>query len=246
MSLRTREGVGLLLLAVALVCTIWLAATGKLTLYIHPRYTIFTVVMAAIALVLTVAAVVAPRHEHGERPRRAGMVAVIALAVALATSAAMLVVPPATLTTATADQRELNSTTIGANAQTLDSAAQQSGAAFARFTVADWSSLLRQTTDPAFFDGKAVDVVGFITRSDDDPENLYYVSRFIVTCCAVDAQPVGVPVYQPGWAGSLAEGDWVRVTGQFGTSPSSAGGPSIVLAPDTTESVEEPSEPYLY
>ena len=229
-----------------MVSTIWLAIAGKLTLYIHPRYLVFTVLMAAVALVLTIAAIAVPKHADPQRRRRVGIASIAAVVVAAALAAGMLVLPPATLTTATADQRELNSTTIGAEAQSVESVASQSGAAFARFTVVDWASLLRQTSDPGFYSGKTVDVVGFITRSDDDPQNLYYVSRFIITCCAVDAQPVGVAVYQPAWGDSLAEGDWVHITGEFGTSPSSAGGPSIVLRPDATESVEEPSEPYLY
>lgn len=114
-----------MLIAVAVVCTIWLAAAGKLTLYIHPRYTVFTVVMAAIALLLTTVALMAPRHEHTARPRRRGLLAVSAVASAIVMAAAMLVLPPATLTTATADQRELNSTTIGADAQTLESASDR-------------------------------------------------------------------------------------------------------------------------
>jgi uncharacterized repeat protein (TIGR03943 family) len=246
LSPSSRERVGLALIAIAVVCTIWLAVAGKLTLYIHPRYLVFTVLMALVALLLTIATIAAPKQPDPARRRRVGLASIAAVVVAATVSAGMLLLPPATLTTATADQRELNSTTIGAEAQSLESASAQSGAAFARFTVVDWSSLLRQTSDPAFFSGKSVDVVGFITRSDDDPQNLYYLSRFIITCCAVDAQPVGVAVYQPGWGAALAEGDWVHVTGEFAASPSTAGGPSIVLRPDATESVEEPSEPYLY
>jgi putative membrane protein len=238
--------VGLALIAVAVVCTLWLAATGTLTLYIHPRYIVFTVVMAAIALVVTVAAIAVPRHDHAPaRRRRPGIAGAAAVAAAGVLAAAMLLIPPATLTTATADQRELNSSTIGADAQSLDSVAGQSGAAFAQFTVVDWASLLRQTSDPAFFNAKDVDVVGFVTRSDDDPGNLFYVSRFIVTCCAVDAQPVGVPVYAPDWEGSFSEGGWVRITGSF-ESAKTGEGPSIVLVPSALEKVEEPSEPYLY
>ena len=41
---------------VGAVATLWLAATGKLTLYIHPRYTVFTVVMASAAVILVLAA----------------------------------------------------------------------------------------------------------------------------------------------------------------------------------------------
>ena len=237
---------GLALIAIAVVCTIWLAIAGKLTLYIHPRYLVFTVLMAFVALVLIAAAFTAPRHTDPARRRRVGLASIAGVVVAAAVAGGMLVLPPATLTTATADQRALNSTTIGAEAQSVESASTQSGAAFARFTVVDWASLLRQTSDPAFYSGKSVDVVGFITGSDDDPQNIYYVSRFIITCCAVDAQPVGVAVYQPGWSAALAEGDWVHLEGEFAASPSTAGGPSIVLRPDTTESVEEPSEPYLY
>lgn len=246
MSPSTRERIGLALIAVAVICTIWLAIDGKLTLYIHPRYIVFTVLMAAVALFLTIATVARPVHAETVRRRRIGAASITGALVAAVLAFGMLVVPPATLTTATADQRELNSTTIGAEAQSVESASTQSGAAFARFTVVDWSSLLRQTSDPAFYSGKTVDVVGFITSSDDDPQNIYYISRFIITCCAVDAQPVGVAVYEPGWGDSLAEGDWVHIEGEFAASPSTAGGPSIVLRPDATKTVEEPDEPYLY
>lgn len=237
---------GLALIAVAVVCTIWLAITGKLTLYIHPRYIVFTVLMAATALVLTVGAAARLSHSEPGRRRRIGLASMAAVVAAAVVAAGMLLVPPATLTIATADQRELNSTTFGTEAQSVESAGTRPGAAFARFTVVDWSSLLRQTSDPAFYSGKSVDVIGFITRSDEDPENIFYLSRFIVTCCAVDAQPVGVAVYQPGWGESLTEGDWVQIAGEFVSSPSSSGGPSIVLRPNTTRSVEEPNEPYLF
>lgn len=246
MSPSNRDRIGLILVAVALVCTLWLALAGKLTLYIHPRYIVFTVLMAVVALVLTIVAAAAPRHSHEARPRRLGVAAGAGVLVAAAVAAGMLVVPPATLTTATADQREINSSTVGANAQSVESANAQSGEAFARFTVVDWASLLRQTSDPAFYAGKSVDVVGFVTRSADDPQNLYYVSRFIVTCCAVDAQPVGVAVYQPDWESTFDEGDWVHLEGEFTISPSTQGGPPIVLLADNAEAVEEPVEPYLF
>ena len=46
---------GIVLITLALVATLWLAGTERLTLYIHPRYVIFTVLMAVIALVLVLA-----------------------------------------------------------------------------------------------------------------------------------------------------------------------------------------------
>lgn len=53
------QGVALTVMAVA--ATLWLAATGRLALYIHPRYVVFTVVMAVFAVGFVVAAI-ALRH----------------------------------------------------------------------------------------------------------------------------------------------------------------------------------------
>ena len=41
-----RRWQGVLLIVAALVATVWLAATNQLILYIHPRYVVFTVIMA--------------------------------------------------------------------------------------------------------------------------------------------------------------------------------------------------------
>ena len=110
----------------------------------------------------------------------------------------------------------------------------------------DWSSLLRQTSDTAFYAGKTVDVVGFITADQDDPQNVFWVSRFIVTCCAVDAQPVGIPVYAPDWADSYELDGWVRVTGEFASNPSRDSSQAIALLPEAVDKVETPDEPYLF
>ena len=242
---------GIALCVAALVSTVWLAVTNQLILYIHPRYIVFTVIMTGLGLVLVVASFWRSPdhdHDHGEPTprgyRRALTVAgtVLTLVVAIA----LVVVPPATLTTATADQRVINSTQVGSGTKTVDSAASAPAGAFARFTVLDWSSLLRQTTDASFYRDKAANVVGFITKDADDPQNVFYVSRFVITCCAVDAQPVGVPVYLPNWQDRFAADQWVKVSGSFETNPSTKSQQSITLVPTATTKVDQPSEPYLY
>lgn len=240
---------GVALIAAAVVATLWLGFTDRLTLYIHPRYVVFTMVMAVIALALAIAATgVRAQHDHDETsPRRwTAPLRVAAVGLCLAVAAALVVVPPATLTISTASQRDINGSAIGAQAQSVDEVASASDAVFAAFTVLDWSSLLRQTADPAFYDGKSVDVTGFITPDESDPENVFYVSRFVITCCAVDAQPLGVPVYQPGWSATMAAGDWVRVTGGFTSNPSTQSSQPIALQPSSVEGVAEPDEPYLF
>jgi len=239
---------GVVLIAIAVVATIWLSFGNQLVLYIHPRYIVFTLIMGVLALGLVAASLVVRTHaEDEEEPsRRSKLLSGVGLGVAALIAVAMVVVPPATLTSATASQRDINSTTLGAETQSVSAADAASVATFTTFTVVDWASLLRQTSDLQFYQGKPVDVVGFITADPDDPANMFYVSRFVVTCCAVDAQPTGIPVFLANWQDTYAVDDWIEATGQFGTNPSTASKQSIALHPDSVTKVDQPSEPYLY
>jgi putative membrane protein len=239
---------GILLVVAALVATVWLGATNQLILYIHPRYVVFTVIMALLGLVLVVASFVdRPDHDHDEKPKRwRAALSLSATVLTLVMAFALVVVPPTTLTTATANQRVINSSSVGSSSKTVASAVSAPPGGFAKFTVQDWSSLLRQTSDAGFYSGKAVDVTGFVTADKDDPDNKFFVSRFVITCCAVDAQPVGVPVYLPNWSSQYRNNEWVRVKGGFGTDPSSKSQQPLALVPTSTAKVDQPSEPYLY
>jgi uncharacterized repeat protein (TIGR03943 family) len=245
---NVRAWSGVVLALVVTVATVWLAASGQLVLYIHPRYVVFTVIMAVLALAVGIASFVArPAHDHEEPVRgweKGVSIAAVALSVVIAL--ALVIVPPTTLTSATVEQRAINSTGVGADVKSLQDVADDSNAAFAKFTVRDWASLLAQSSDPAFYDGKPADVVGFVTADPDDPENVFYVSRFIVTCCAVDAQPVGVPVYSPNWQGDYPVDGWVQVTGEFASNPSSESAQAIALVPTSIETTGTPSAPYLF
>ena len=154
--------------------------------------------------------------------------------------------PPATLSTATAQQREVNATASD-DAEALATATTADAETVAAFTVREWSAILRQTSDLAFYaDRPATALLGFVVPDDDDPGNLFYVSRFSVTCCAVDAQPLGVPVYLPGWSAQYPVDTWVEISGSFASNPSPASTEPVVLIPDTVEVVEQPREPYLF
>jgi uncharacterized repeat protein (TIGR03943 family) len=299
---------GVLLSLVGIVAIVWLAATGRLGLYIHPRYFEFTVVMAVLAGVLVIAAfAVLPGardadddgHGHGEggaaghgdddaghrhggaagrghgqggaadagvvdldaeahgladghgheatgsgiAPRRQLFWSAMTVLVIAGTVVSLLVVPPQTLTSATVDQRDLNNSVAVADAsETAELVASDT----AGFTVKDWASLMRQGAGEEYFAGKTAEITGFVTPDPADPENVFYVARFVVTCCAVDAQPVGVPVFLPGWAETYAVDSWVSASGGFGPNPSTSSAQAIVLEPAVLEATDQPSDPYVY
>ncbi|NQX34153.1 TIGR03943 family protein [Herbiconiux sp. VKM Ac-2851] len=257
-----------------MVAIIWLAVTGQLGLYIHPRYYEFTVIMAVLAGVVVLAAfAIVPTateadhdheghdhdhdhdhdheihdhdhegHDHERGRRRDTVWAVAAGVVIAATVGALLIVPPSTLTTATVDQRDLN-----ASAAVTDTSATETlvGSDTAAFTIKDWASLLRQGAGEDYFAGKSATLTGFVTPDPTDPDDVFYVARFAVTCCAVDAQPVGVPVYLPGWQDSYAVDTWVEASGTFGTNPSTSSSQPIVFEPADITPVDQPDEPYVY
>lgn len=263
--LRTRL-LGLALSLIGIIAILWLGATGQLALYIHPRYFVFTMVMASIAAVVVAIAIVllvrgrsvaglTPRerrrleleeaHAHDdeadEAPTAIRWKAVSGIVLVVATGVALLVLPPTTLTTSTVEQRDMNDAASVAAGDTIELA----GADTSAFTVKDWAAMLRQGGDAESFAGMEPTLLGFVTPDPDDPANVFYVARFTVTCCAVDAQPVGVPVHLPGWQDRFAVDSWVEVSGPFVANPSAASAETVVVEPLSAAPAEQPANPYV-
>lgn len=241
---------GVIAIAVLATVSLWLAWAGMLGFYIHPRYNLFTTSMALVAMVLLVIAVTtrspSARHDHDHepiRPRRGRPLEGVSLAVVLGLVLAAVVLPPATLSSATAENRSSNEVDAlgGATIPEGDVGAE----IFATLTVRDWASLLSQNQNPSFYRGKQVNTVGIVSSSDSS-DDVFLLTRFVVTCCAVDAQPVSIPVYLPGWQNDLAVDSWVRIEGGFQPSPVGATQGPVVLVPLTITQEAVPREPYLF
>ena len=253
---------------------LWLYFSGQLSLYIHPRYHLFTAVMSVVAVIAVLwgvgyASAPAARtasghgnpasqvneheheheheHEGGDLPSgRWSMAALVSSrALGVATIAALVLLPPATLGSVTVENRAINQSGLGGTEASLEAARRGDDASFAAFTVREWAGILRQTSDPAFFRGKPVDVIGFVA---EDPENsdVFYLTRFVVSCCSVDAQPVGIPISLPDWEGEWSAETWVRVRGEFVVNPRLDESHPLVVRPHSIEPTEQPREPYLF
>ncbi len=255
---------GLLLGAVGVVAVLHLGASDRLNWYIHPRYVWFTIIMAAIAALLIVGATLTlsranarvpdPDGESamdaegtGRRSRNRRSLGAVGTGVLVACAAiALLVLPPAQLSAETAIQRQVNTAGLPGPA----SGASAAGPAAApgdgeELTVRDWSLLLRQNGG-ADAEGRTASVLGFIVPDEQDPEAGFHVARFFVSCCAVDAQPIGVPVMMPDWQEAFSAGDWVRVDGTFMLNPDVTSAEQLLLAPASVSPAEAPDDPYVY
>ncbi|MFJ4222533.1 TIGR03943 family putative permease subunit [Curtobacterium luteum] len=246
-------------LAVAL-CTLWLAVVGHLDLYINPRYAVFTVVLAAVAVPAAVAGlvVVARGHAHahggteaddlhGGRPGGAGrrVRAVLGGTAALVTigvTVAMLVLPPATLSARTARQRSVDAATLS-NATGAQGVSLLGSDAVdtSDYGVKDWAALIRQSTDTSALVGKRVELSGFVVPAGDGS---FTLTRFVISCCAVDAQPVGLGVTTTD---AVPDADrWVTVRGSLVANPDQSAAARIVVKASSVRQIAQPSDPYEY
>src|SRR5215217_91045 len=219
------------------VYTLNLYVNQQLTFYIHPRYALFTVAFNILSLVACGAGFVLTAWRMSEAPSGSGtaigsriswrpsftvLVAGLVLVAAYA-------LPARTLSSDTADQRSanFNSTQAQPSARAPSDTLALFGADTSRLTVADWVSAFNLKATPDSYVGKEVDVVGFVFHPKGAPEDVFYVSRFSVTCCAVDARPIGLPVHSPGWQDRFKEDSWVRVTGSFSETDQDIAEPDI-------------------
>ena len=243
---------GLTLSLIGIISTLALAATGQLELYIHPRYVTFTVIMSVIGAVLAGAGLVVAGsgqgHRHnddGTHPESGGQGRLRAAGSLLTVTAAvvgLLILPPSALTSATASQRDLNSSGTLNRHQT----SQLIGADESAFDVRDWASLLRYDADLRYLAGRTATITGFVTMDKTNPAAVFFATRFVTTCCTVDAQPVGVPVYQPGWQKTFKTDTWVTVTGTFRDNPDADAKSPTIFVPDTITPTSQPDRPYLH
>ena len=254
-----RRWLGAALTLLGAVATIWLALVGKLGFYIHPRYTVFTVTLAALGAVLVIAAVVTAGsrsaasdhdddHDHDDAadpgsnssPRRARLLGGLRAALLVSAAMALLVIPPSTLTERARLDRDLATSDqgLGANETTV-----LAGGDPATFSVKDWASQLRTGGQAAVL-GQHVELSGYVLdRGEDD---VFFLVRMLITCCAVDAHPVGVPVSRPDWRRDFKPGQWVAVDGTFGENPDRDSRSATVIRPQHVTRIQEPAKPYVF
>lgn len=153
-----------------------------------------------------------------------------------------LLIPPQTLSSITASQRSIDLNAINLT-QTTISAVQNFNKSTSNFSLGDWIAMQGFNPDPLFYENKEVKVSGFIYKPDsiNMPENFALVARFIVTCCAVDARPVGLKFDKSNFQ-DFKEDQWVEVTGTFAVTENN----ELYIKPKEIKLIEIPSNPYIF
>lgn len=113
-------------------------------------------------------------------------------------------------------------------------------------TLIDWVRTLNVYPEPDAYTGQAVNVEGFVIHLPDVPENYLSIARFIITCCAADAYPVGLPVKLPSGDRTAYKPDqWFRIEGKMITE-TLTGKRQLVIEASKLTSIPTPANPYAF
>lgn len=209
---------------------------GQLPLYIHPRYS--SLVLATSVLIIVIGAFRLWQTGEQAQPLR-GRSTIYGLLLAPLLLGVLIPAKPAG--SALIDPRQLNSSRPSYS--TLDMLPNDDSASW---TLLDWL-FARYTLQPEEARGRPVDVIGFVYHDPNASRaatDEFHVVRYTLACCVADRTSVSLPV-QWAEAAALPIDQWVRVTGKIELRPG-AGPPELIVTEARVETVEQPSEPYLY
>ncbi len=119
-------------------------------------------------------------------------------------------------------------------------------------SLIEWVRTLNAYPEPDAYTGQPVKVTGFVVQLPQLPDNYLLISRFILTCCAVDAYPVGLPVKLSGSRSQYPNDTWLEITGEMATEslPVEVGKSTtrrqLVIRAKSVKSIPTPVDPYGY
>ncbi|MGD1899963.1 MAG: TIGR03943 family protein [Phormidesmis sp.] len=164
-------------------------------------------------------------------------------AVLLSVAVFGLIYTPQAFASQTATQRGITDTLTLTRAQPQRFAR---AAAPEERTGIDWIRLVNVYPEPDAYEDEAVAVEGFVFYPESWPAGYLMVSRFVLTCCAADAYPVGLPLkLDTNAAEPYPVDSWLAVTGTMVTDTLD-GRRQVAIAPTEIRTIEEPKNPYEY
>ncbi len=245
----------------ALLLKYW--QTGSLNLLIHPDYFWLAIVTAvvlvllgtlkAIQLLLTLSQRLSPRGKARNRaklpsPVVSGHYSLFppgwSAALLLATAILGFMVTPKVFASQTANQRGV------ADAITMTRSQPQAFHSSQRpedRSLIDWVRTLNVYPEPDGYTGQKVKVQGFVVYPNEPPlpDQYILISRFVITCCAADAYPVGLPVKLDQDRKNYAPDTWLEIEGQMITE-TLAGKRQLTIQASSLKNIPQPENPYYY
>ncbi len=219
--------------------------TGKLSLLIHRDY--FWLVIAggiglsivsslkALELLRQRPKIPAPQHITLFPPG-------FSSALLLSTAILGLVVTPRVFASQTALQRGVTDVLQATRSQPQ---AFRSSVRSDERSLVDWVRTLNVYPEPDAYSGQKVKVQGFVIHPSELPPEYLLLSRFVITCCAADAYPVGLPVKLTQNRQVYPQDTWLEVEGEMITQDLQ-NKRQLTIQASSLRPIQQPQNPYEY
>ena len=217
--------------------------TGKLFLLLHPDYMWLANGAAIVLLGMAIFKLTQKRQKVQAPPSHTTLLppqlsSLILLGVAILG----FIYTPRAFASETAIQRGVADTLTMTRSQPQRFMRQASSE---ERTIIDWIRTLNVYPEPDAYTDQAVSVSGFVIHPQEWPEEYLMISRFVLTCCAADAYPVGLPVQLAVSRQAYAPDSWLQIEGKMLTATIN-GQRQLTIEPTTIETIPEPRNPYEY
>lgn len=230
--------------------------TGKLGVLIHPNYFILTVI-AGLGLLVIGASKFWDIYQENQRLKVTKLSVVnnsqemkhitlfnpiFSSMLLLITALLAIVITPKTFASQTALERGLTeSLPVTRTIQSFKSSTKPEDR-----SLIDWIKTLNVYPEPDAYTGQKVKVQGFTVYPPNLSEQYIWLARFVITCCAADAYPIGLPVkLQEGKRTLYPIDGWLEIEGNMITEEID-GKRKLVIAPAIIKPIPEPKNPYDY
>lgn len=112
-------------------------------------------------------------------------------------------------------------------------------------SLVDWVRTINVYPEPDAYTGQKVKVKGFVIHPPELGKEYLLLARFVITCCAADAYPMGLPVKLPEKANEYPADSWLEVEGKMVTQ-TLAGKRQLTIAATSLKNIPQPKNPYTY
>lgn len=213
---------------------------NRLAFFIHPRYLILALVCAAIIGTIALFGIVHTFRVNKTIAKEQKSIFSISFAILVATILIFLI----PIRSLSSESFALRSSDNGINSTDTEKEKVRlklkGGVDSSTFKFFDWVSA-KNLNENGIFKDKKFKGSGFITAGSQP--NTFNLSRFIVSCCIVDATPVSLSV-EYDYKKQFKPNDWVEVEGVF-VIKTIEGKNQPVIIPTSVNKIPEPDNTYL-
>jgi uncharacterized repeat protein (TIGR03943 family) len=224
---------------------LWLS--GQLFLLVHPNYIPLTAIagLGLIAIGGLEAWRVSQRRRYANTNNQQHVTLIkpsLSSSLLLIVAIAALLINPRPFTSEKAIHRGVIDNI--ADARTIPKSFRASNRPEER-TLVEWVRTISAYPEPDAYKGQKMKFTGFVVHAPDQPDNMFLITRFIITCCAADVYPVSLPVKITESRSIYPPDRWLQIEGQADVDTTN-GKRQVIIVPNNITAIAEPKNPYDY